>query len=161
MQPTVDIKTVLSQLMDRLSNYAASSTEVSFVHLCHKLSSHLFVDIIYASGITRIFASGSIYQTKHCNKQGKLHFFEFETFTYTCSVRTKEKDLPIKLQTINYEGTNVVILSNGFPPSRLMFCSSSFKPKRIHIMLPLEFLKHGFLYYYFLFSFKIFLNLYA
>lgn len=28
LQPTVDIKTVLSQLMDRLSNYAASSTEV-------------------------------------------------------------------------------------------------------------------------------------
>lgn len=30
MQPTVDIKTVLSLLMDRLSNYAVSSTEVSF-----------------------------------------------------------------------------------------------------------------------------------
>ncbi|KAL2925521.1 Vacuolar protein sorting-associated protein 35B [Bienertia sinuspersici] len=28
LQPTVDIKTVLSQLMERLSNYAASSTEV-------------------------------------------------------------------------------------------------------------------------------------
>ncbi|KAL2319185.1 hypothetical protein Fmac_033061 [Flemingia macrophylla] len=28
LQPTVDIKTVLSQLMDRLSNYASSSTEV-------------------------------------------------------------------------------------------------------------------------------------
>ncbi|CAJ2675777.1 vacuolar sorting-associated protein 35B-like protein [Trifolium pratense] len=28
LQPTVDIKTVLSQLMDRLSNYAASSSEV-------------------------------------------------------------------------------------------------------------------------------------
>ncbi|KAB1204045.1 Vacuolar protein sorting-associated protein 35B [Morella rubra] len=28
LQPTVDIKTVLSQLMDRLSNYAASSTDV-------------------------------------------------------------------------------------------------------------------------------------
>ncbi|OAY70555.1 Vacuolar protein sorting-associated protein 35B [Ananas comosus] len=28
LRPTVDIKTVLSQLMDRLSNYAASSTEV-------------------------------------------------------------------------------------------------------------------------------------
>ncbi|TKY57617.1 Vacuolar protein sorting-associated protein 35B [Spatholobus suberectus] len=28
LQPTVDIKTVLSQLMDRLSNYAVSSTEV-------------------------------------------------------------------------------------------------------------------------------------
>ncbi|KAL9330440.1 hypothetical protein ACSQ67_000050 [Phaseolus vulgaris] len=28
LQPSVDIKTVLSQLMDRLSNYAASSTEV-------------------------------------------------------------------------------------------------------------------------------------
>ncbi|XP_014505154.1 vacuolar protein sorting-associated protein 35B [Vigna radiata var. radiata] len=28
LQPTVDIKTVLSQLMDRLSNYAASNTEV-------------------------------------------------------------------------------------------------------------------------------------
>jgi hypothetical protein len=27
-QPSVDIKTVLSQLMERLSNYAASSTEV-------------------------------------------------------------------------------------------------------------------------------------
>jgi vacuolar protein sorting-associated protein 35 len=30
LQPSVDIKTVLSQLMDRLSNYAASSPEVSF-----------------------------------------------------------------------------------------------------------------------------------
>ena len=29
LQPSVDIKTVLSQLMDRLSNYAASSPEVS------------------------------------------------------------------------------------------------------------------------------------
>lgn len=29
-QPTVDIKTVLSQLMERLSNYAASSAEVSY-----------------------------------------------------------------------------------------------------------------------------------
>uniref|UniRef100_A0A2N9FFF9 Vacuolar protein sorting-associated protein 35 n=1 Tax=Fagus sylvatica TaxID=28930 RepID=A0A2N9FFF9_FAGSY len=28
LQPTVDVKTVLSQLMDRLSNYAASSTDV-------------------------------------------------------------------------------------------------------------------------------------
>lgn len=28
MQPSVDIKTVLSQLMERLSNYAASSIEV-------------------------------------------------------------------------------------------------------------------------------------
>ena len=28
-QPSVDIKTVLSRLMDRLSNYAASSAEVS------------------------------------------------------------------------------------------------------------------------------------
>jgi hypothetical protein len=44
LQPTVDIKTVLSQLMDRLSNYAASSSEVSLVHLCHKLSSQLFID---------------------------------------------------------------------------------------------------------------------
>lgn len=32
-QPTVDIKTVLSQLMDRLSNYAASSTDVSYLTL--------------------------------------------------------------------------------------------------------------------------------
>lgn len=31
MQPTVDIKTVLSQLMERLSNYAASSTDVSYL----------------------------------------------------------------------------------------------------------------------------------
>jgi hypothetical protein len=29
LQPSVDIKTVLSQLMDRLSNYAAMSPEVS------------------------------------------------------------------------------------------------------------------------------------
>lgn len=28
LQPSVDIKTVLSQLMERLSNYAASSAEV-------------------------------------------------------------------------------------------------------------------------------------
>jgi len=28
-QPTVDLKTILSQLMDKLSNYAASSSEVS------------------------------------------------------------------------------------------------------------------------------------
>lgn len=28
IQPTVDIKTVLSRLMERLSNYAASTTEV-------------------------------------------------------------------------------------------------------------------------------------
>lgn len=32
-QPTVDIKTVLSRLMERLSNYAASSAEVS--NLCY------------------------------------------------------------------------------------------------------------------------------
>lgn len=29
-QPTVDIKTVLSRLMDRLSNYAVSSADVSY-----------------------------------------------------------------------------------------------------------------------------------
>lgn len=47
LQPTVDIKTVLSQLMDRLSNYAASSTEVSSYHIVipmHSLRylSHMF-----------------------------------------------------------------------------------------------------------------------
>ena len=33
LQPSVDIKTVLSQLMDRLSNYAASSPEVSIPYI--------------------------------------------------------------------------------------------------------------------------------
>jgi hypothetical protein len=33
LQPSVDIKTVLSQLMDRLSNYAASSPEVSVPYI--------------------------------------------------------------------------------------------------------------------------------
>lgn len=44
LQPTVDIKTVLSQLMDRLSNYAASSTDVSYpfdVFVINSLSSSL------------------------------------------------------------------------------------------------------------------------
>lgn len=31
-QLTVDIKTVLSRLMDRLSNYAASSADVSYIY---------------------------------------------------------------------------------------------------------------------------------
>lgn len=50
LQPSVDIKTVLSQLMDRLSNYAASSTEVSVVHLSLKLNSHLLL-ISYISQV--------------------------------------------------------------------------------------------------------------
>ena len=114
LQPTVDIKTVLSQLMDRLSNYAASSTEVSCMHLLSKIKLPRVVDIISASGIARISASGSIYQIKHSNWQGKPDFLQFGTFTHTYFRRTTEKDVLIKLWTMNR--LNVMMLSKGCYP---------------------------------------------
>ena len=64
-QPSVDIKTVLSQLMERLSNYAASSAEVSysyaiFLILASKYSYWWF----RIAGVTWIFASGSFCQAE-------------------------------------------------------------------------------------------------
>lgn len=60
-QPTVDIMTVLSQLMDRLSNYATSSTEVSFpMHLFS--SRYAFKDgfsCISCADFARISSGGS------------------------------------------------------------------------------------------------------
>lgn len=65
MQPTVDVKTIMSQLMDRLSNYANSSPEV------HDWSQYQWLKLnIYekfnnsvVAGPLRFFASRSFLKT--------------------------------------------------------------------------------------------------